>query len=92
MYKIINHPDVPELLRTPILVDEKLHIPRYWASIYSLIFFSNLSHATQSRIFGSGSLDLAKVIFLLQNNQGDGYKSNNMGLKWQILYDFIYKI
>lgn len=51
MYKIINHPYVPELLRTPIL-----------------------------------------KVFFLQNNQGDGYKSNNMGLKWQILYDFIYKI
>lgn len=73
MYKIINHPDIPESLRTPILVDEKLHFPRYWVSIYSLIFFSNLSHATQSRKlryidsfynfvdnkFGSGSLDLA---------------------------------
>lgn len=120
MYKIINHPDVPELLRTPILVDEKLHIPRYWASIYSLIFFSNLSHATQSRKlryidsfynfvdnkFGSGSLDLAiastkldklsmyceSYFTFLLNNQADGDKSNNVRLKWQIVYDFIYKI
>lgn len=48
MLRKINHPDVPKQLHGSILVD-KLNLPRYWVTIYSIFHLNTLAESTKNK-------------------------------------------
>lgn len=47
-FKLLNHPVVPSALRGPILVDHR-HVPRYWATVWSIMCGAQLAPATLTK-------------------------------------------
>ncbi len=48
MLRKIKHPDVPKQLHGSILVD-KLNLPRYWVTIYSIFHLNTLAESTKNK-------------------------------------------
>lgn len=71
-FKLLNHPVVPAMLRGPVLVDHR-HVPRYWATVWSIMSGAQLASATLTKklryietlyvhadqLHGNGALDRA---------------------------------
>ncbi|GCF86317.1 hypothetical protein GSbR_29170 [Geobacter sp. SVR] len=48
MYRFLGGQDIPSALSGPLLVDE-LGLPRYWSTVWTTLFLSNLEHSTQTQ-------------------------------------------